>query len=212
MIIGGELSPGEPVLQAEMARKLNVSRTPMREAFRMLQEEGLIEHQPDQRAFVREIDPSELDSIYTARVMLEAVAVSVAVKDATPEQVKRLQAALDRMRAHEGDDEIAQWQAAHHEFHEITTEGAASHLRKTIASMSETSERFVRLAQLGHPASWTRWDADHEALIEAFSHRDHDAAVRIIAQHLARTAFTAMADIAPHLDAQTTRAALRLLL
>ncbi len=70
----------------------------------------------------------------------------------------------------------------------------------------------MRLAQLGHLASWARWDADHETLVEAFRAHDHDGAVRTIALHLARIAFTAMADIAPHVDATTTRAALNLLL
>ena len=212
MIVRGELPPGMPLLQAEMARKLNVSRTPMREAFRMLQEEGLIDHQPDQRAVVREIDPGELDSVYTARVMLESAAVSVTIASASADQVARMKAAQKRMRAHQADDQITQWQEAHREFHQITTEGAGAHLCRTIATLSETSERFVRVAQLGHPASWMRWDADHEALIEAFERRDHDAAIRTIAQHLARTAFTAMADIAPHMNALTTRAALNLLI
>ena len=212
MIISGELPPGSPLLQAEMARKLNVSRTPMREAFRLLQEEGLIENQPDQRAFVRQIDPGELDSVYTSRIMLEAVAVSITVRLATAGHVERMNSALQQMRAYQADEDIDRWQEAHRQFHGVTTEGAGPNLQNSITSLRETSERFLRLAQLGHLASWARWDADHEALVEAFKAHDHDAAVRTIAQHLARTAFTAMADIAPHLDATTTRAALNLLL
>src|ERR1043165_2210506 len=75
MILSGELPPGAPVLQAELARTLNVSRTPMREAFRLLQGEGLIENKPDQRAVVRAVDPGEVDAIYTSRVLVESVAV-----------------------------------------------------------------------------------------------------------------------------------------
>src|SRR6185369_13661160 len=85
MILSGELPPGAPILQAALARSLNVSRTPMREAFRLLQEEGLIESKPDQRAVVRAVDPAEIDAVYTSRVMVEAVAVSLSVGVATPE-------------------------------------------------------------------------------------------------------------------------------
>ena len=60
--------------------------------------------------------------------------------------------------------------------------------------------------------SWSHWDDVHKKLVEAFRTRDHDLAVRTIAQHLARTAFTAMADVAPTPDAAATRAALNLLL
>ena len=94
MILDGELPPGAPILQAALARRLNVSRTPMREAFRLLQEEGLIENKPDQRAVVRTIDPSEIDAVYTSRVMLESVAVSISVRSATPQLVVRLEEAL----------------------------------------------------------------------------------------------------------------------
>lgn len=211
MILSGELKPGEPILQAALARSLNVSRTPMREAFRLLQEEGLIENKPDQRAVVREVDPAEMDGVYTARVMLESVAVSMSVRTATPELVGRLEKALARMRRLAADDDIARWQGAHREFHLLTTEPATS-LHDSICTLGDRSERFLRLAQLGRPTAWARWDEDHEVLVEAYRTRDHDLAVRTIAQHLARTAFTAMADIAPHLDASATRAALNLLL
>jgi DNA-binding GntR family transcriptional regulator len=176
MIISGELPPGAPLLlQAEMTRRLNVSRTPMREAFRLLQEEGLIENQPDQRAFVREIDPGELDSVYTSRIMLEAVAVSITVRLATADHVKRMNSALQQMRAYQADEDIDRWQEAHRQFHGITTEGAGPNLQNSITSLRETSERLMRLAQLGHLASWAWWDADHQALVEAFKARDHDA-------------------------------------
>jgi DNA-binding GntR family transcriptional regulator len=211
MIISGDLPPGAPVLQAEMARRLGVSRTPLREAFRLLQEEGLIENDPDQRAFVREIDPAELDSIYSSRIMLEAVGVSITVRTATAELVTRMTSALQDIRAHPVEEDAEQWRWAHREFHRLTTETAGAHLRNSIAALSETSDRFLRIAQLGHPGSWTRWDADHEKLVAAFQSRDHDTAVATIAQHIARTGLTAMADVAPHLDVPATRAALNLI-
>ncbi|MFC5138988.1 GntR family transcriptional regulator [Actinomycetospora rhizophila] len=211
MILSGELPPGAPLLQAELARSLRVSRTPMREAFRLLQEEGLIENKPDQRAVVRAIDPGEVDAIYTSRVMVESVAVSLSVRTATPALVERLEQSLARMRRLAADEDIEQWQRAHREFHQLTVEDAPV-LHDSLRGLNDRAERFLRLAQLGRPTAWARWDADHETLVEAYRNRDHDLAVRTIAQHLARTAFTAMADIAPCLDASATRAALNLLL
>jgi DNA-binding GntR family transcriptional regulator len=183
----------------------------MREAFRLLQEEGLIENKPDQRAVVRAVDPGEIDAVYTSRVMLESVAVSLSVRTATPALVERMEAVLEQMRRLAADQDMEHWQRAHREFHFLTTEDAPA-LHDAIRGLGERSERFLRIAQLGHPAAWARWDDDHATLVEAFRNRDHDLAVRTIAQHLARTAFTAMADIAPTLDAAATRAALNLLL
>lgn len=209
MILSGELPPGAPLLQAVLARSLNVSRTPMREAFRLLQEEGLIESQPDQRAVVRSIDPGEIDAVYAARLTLESVAVSISVRIATPEIVQGLAESLAQMRQHV-DDDIDRWQETHREFHRLTTEGAPM-LADSLRGLGDRAERFLRLAKLGHAQASHRWDADHETLVEAFRDRDHDLAVSTIAQHLARTAFTAMADIAPRQDAVATRSALNLL-
>jgi DNA-binding GntR family transcriptional regulator len=211
MILSGELPPGAPVLQAALARSLNVSRTPMREAFRLLQEEGLIENKPDQRAVVRRIDPGEIDALYASRVMLETVAVSMSVRLATPALVERMETALVQLRQYAADGDIERWRETHREFHFLTTEDAPT-LHESICSLGERADRFLRFAQLGHPTAWARWDADHEALVEAFRARDHGLAVRTIAEHLARTAFTVMTDIAPHLDPSATRAALNLLL
>src|SRR5439155_1193638 len=82
--------PGSALLQAEMARRLGVSRTPMREAFRLLQEEGLIDAKPDQRARVRAVDPEDLDGVYGARIMLESLAVTATAKTLTGADLDRM--------------------------------------------------------------------------------------------------------------------------
>lgn len=211
MILSGELPPGSFLLQTEMARQLGVSRTPMREAFRLLQEEGLIDAEPDQRARVRSVDPEDLDSVYGTRVLLETLGVSLTIRVATDDDVDRLQAALDRMHEHGGPGgDIDHWHQAHREFHRVATRAAGSHLQRTIASLGEHSERYIRLAQLGEDAAWVRGDQDHQALLDAFRARDHDKAKRVIARHLARTALTVMADIAPEREPVTTRTALQM--
>ncbi|QJY44473.1 GntR family transcriptional regulator [Pseudonocardia broussonetiae] len=211
MILSGELPPGEPILQAALARRLNVSRTPMREAFRLLQEEGLIDSEPDQRAVVRAVDPAELDAVYAERVLLESVAVSITVRSARPELVARLEESLALMRAQAGAGDVESWRETHREFHRLTTEGAPM-LADALCTLGERADRFLRLAQFGTPVASSRWDADHGTLVDAYRTADHDLAVRTIAQHLARTAFTALADIAPCEDATATRAALKLLM
>jgi DNA-binding GntR family transcriptional regulator len=208
MILSGELSPGSVLLQAEMARKLGVSRTPMREAFRLLQEEGLIDARPDQRARVRGVDPEDLDGVYGARIMLETLAVSMTAKTLTTADLERMGDVLNRMQELAGDDQPDEWHAAHKEFHRIATQAVAPHLQRMLASLGEHSERYIRLAQLGVPASWGRAHTDHEALLEALRLSDPDEAARVIARHLARTALSVLADVAPEYEPAATRTAL----
>jgi DNA-binding GntR family transcriptional regulator len=208
MILSGELPPGSALLQAEMARQLGVSRTPMREAFRLLQEEGLIDAQPDQRARVRAVDPEDLDGVYGARIMLETLAVSVTAKTLRAEDLERMSEALQRMQELAGSDQLDEWHAAHKEFHRVATQSVAPHLQRMIASLGEHAERYIRLAQLGVPSSWARAHAEHEALLETLRLKDPAEAARVIARHLARTALNVLADIAPEYEPAATRTAL----
>jgi DNA-binding GntR family transcriptional regulator len=210
MILSGELAPGSPLLQAEMARKLGVSRTPLREAFRLLQEEGLIAASPDKRARVRAVDASDLDSTYGARIVLESLGVSVTIRQATDSDVDELRAALTSMRRMSDAGEREAWYAAHREFHRLATQAVAPDLARQMASLRERGELYVRLDRVGHTGASTRADAEHEALLTAFSQRDEQAAVRKVARHLARTSLSIMSEIAPEREPVATRAALRL--
>lgn len=210
MILSGELPPGSALLQAEMARRLGVSRTPMREAFRLLQEEGLIDARPDQRARVRGLDPEDLDGVYGARIMLESLAVRMTARSLTAQDLDRMAAALDRMRAQDGADDPTPWHAAHHEFHAIATRAAGANLGRTLASLAEHSERYIRLAQLGVPGSRSKALQEHEALLRALQDKDEIEAARLVARHLAHTALSVMADMAPEHDPTATRTALRM--
>ncbi len=208
MILSGELPPGSVLLQAQMARKLGVSRTPMREAFRLLQEEGLIDARPDQRARVRSVHPEDLDGVYGARIMLEALAVGVTARSLGTEDLDRMRDVLERMQRLAGDDRPDDWYAAHKEFHHIATRAVGAHLQRMLASLAEQSERYIRLAQLGVPGSWARAHKEHEALLEALHASDPAEASRVISRHLARTALSVLADIAPEYEPKATRTAL----
>lgn len=208
MILSGELPPGSALLQAEMARKLGVSRTPMREAFRLLQEEGLIDAQPDQRARVKAVDPEDLDGVYGARIMLETLAVRVTAKSLTAEDLEHMTAVLKRMQELVGNDQPDEWYAAHREFHRIATQAVGTQLQRMLASLGEHSERYIRLAQLGIPGSHARAHKEHEALLAALQGGDPTEAARVVARHLARTALSVLAEAAPEYEPAIARTAL----
>jgi len=210
-ILDGELAPGALLLQATLARELGVSRTPMREVFRLLQEEGLITASPDQRARVREVDAEELDSTYGARILLEALGVGVTIRSATADDVADLAAGLATMRRLAVNGFSADWFPAHREFHRLSTQAVAPQLGRQMASLRERCDVYIRLDRVGHPQSLERADAEHEDLVAAFRARDETRAVRVIALHLARTSLGILSDRAPEREPVAVRAALRLL-
>src|SRR5213080_4773247 len=78
-ILDGTLTPGTKLSQVALAEQLGISRTPLREVLRMLQEEGLVEIEPNQRTRVAGLDPQELDDVYASRILMETLALSMTI-------------------------------------------------------------------------------------------------------------------------------------
>src|SRR5256885_6155912 len=76
-ILDGTLKPGTTLSQVTLAKQLGISRTPLREVLRMLQDEGLVEIEPNQRTRVAGLDPQELDDLYGSRIVMETLALSM---------------------------------------------------------------------------------------------------------------------------------------
>src|ERR1700733_10276393 len=98
-ILDGTLPPGTKLSQVSLAAQLGISRTPLREVLRMLQEEGLVEIEPNQRTRVAGLDPQELDDVYASRILLETLALSMTIGHfgtASRKEAKRLLTAMRR--------------------------------------------------------------------------------------------------------------------
>src|SRR2546430_549171 len=105
-VLDGTLTPGTKLSQVALADQLGVSRTPLREVLRMLQEEGLVEIEPNQRTRVAGLDPQELDEVYASRILLETLALSMTLHGFTPanqRQAKQLLTAMPRARRMRAD-------------------------------------------------------------------------------------------------------------
>src|SRR5438552_252122 len=131
-ILDGTLTPGTKLSQVSLARQLGISRTPLREVLRMLQEEGLVEIEPNQRTRVSGLDPAELDDVYASRILLETLALSMTVGNfgaASRKEAKRLLAAM-RRAAKTGDFDA--WFGAHADYHRLVTATAGETLQRQL--------------------------------------------------------------------------------
>jgi DNA-binding GntR family transcriptional regulator len=199
-VLDGTLTPGTKLSQVALADQLGVSRTPLREVLRMLQEEGLVEIEPNQRTRVAGLDPAELDDVYASRILLETLALSMTLDSFTADpagqrEAKKLLTAM-RQAAKSGD--FAAWFASHAEFHRIITTGAGTSLQRQLSAFADRTTRYIRIYQLSEPASWqSAGDVEHAAILQALVERDHRAALSGLARHLARTAERVLTDCAP---------------
>jgi DNA-binding GntR family transcriptional regulator len=96
-ILRGEIAPGEATSQVALARQLGVSRTPLREALRLLEREGLVVSQPNRRIRIADFSIADLEALYAMRIALETVAVRLTVPTLGPEQFAELEGLMAQM-------------------------------------------------------------------------------------------------------------------
>jgi DNA-binding GntR family transcriptional regulator len=198
--------------QAEFARRLGVSRTPMREAFRMLQEENLITYEPNQRSVVLGIDLADLDSAYAQRVLVESLAVKLTVPVLGPAGIAGLEAASAGMHERRWEHQASEeWRAAHRTFHAGLTAGAGAQLRHQVAAMSERTVHYLRLAQFTNVSIWSEGALGHEAVLAAVKRGDSREAAQAMAVHLATTARRVLHEVDPGRRLPAVAAALDLI-
>lgn len=211
MILSGALMPGTVISQVELAERLGVSRTPLREALRLLQHENLIEAEQNRRPRVAAVGPASIDALYAERIMLEALGITLTVPLLQQADLDALHAALEAMaRAMERRD-VDGWEAEHRRLHQLTIMYAGTELRSRIAGYVERSERFRQLYGERIPRTWSVSPREHDLIVEACAERQPELAAQRLTRHLARTALTLLVNIAPEFEARTVRAALRII-
>jgi DNA-binding GntR family transcriptional regulator len=210
-VLDGTLVPGTKLSQVALAEQLGVSRTPLREVLRMLQEEGLVEIEPNQRTRVAGLDPQELDDVYASRILLETLALSMTQGEFTLPRQREARRMLTAMRQAARSGNFGAWFAAHTEFHRLLTAGAGTALQRQLSTFADRTTRYIRIYQLAEPGSWqSAGDAEHAAILAALAARDDGAAQAGLAQHLARTAGRVLADCAPSYQVNAVSHALAL--
>lgn len=207
-ILSGDFAPKGAFSQVKLAERLGVSRTPLREALRLLEREGLIETAPNRRAKVVEISVNDLDDLYGTRIMLEALAISTSVARATEADLERLAELLREMdRIAEAQDVLA-WEVPHAEFHELLIRHSGQRMFKMACDLRDHSQRY-RTFVLAEPLAWAKGADEHAGIYRAYVERDASRVGDLLAKHYARTALTLIARMAPEYDPVFIRSALR---
>jgi DNA-binding GntR family transcriptional regulator len=197
-ILNGTLSPGTKLSQVSLAAQLGISRTPLREVLRMLQEEGLVEIEPNQRTRVAGLDPAELDDVYASRILLETLALSMTIGHFGAKARAEAKRMLTAMRRAAKTGDFDAWFGAHTDYHRVCTAAAGEAMQRQLRAFADRTTRYIRIYQLSEPNSWqTAGDAEHAAILEALIADDERGALTEMAHHLERTALRVLADCAP---------------
>lgn len=180
-ILSGELPAGQPLVETSLADWCGVSRTPIREALRRLEQDGLVNHS-EGGLVVRVRGPEEILDIYETRIVLEATAGRVAAERRTDHDVRLLRYVHERSKEIQATD-TAGMVEANQQFHRLIWR--ASHNESLIDLLERLNLHLGRYPEttLSAPGRWAEARREHGELIEAIGQRRSDDAYRIAQQH-----------------------------
>jgi DNA-binding GntR family transcriptional regulator len=193
LILSGRYAAGQPLRQEEIARSLNVSRVPVREALTRLESEGLVQLRPRRGYMVVALSPDEILEISDIAERLESLAAHEAAKRRTPADIEALEAILTEMDrigtlARTGDEEaLSAWAAKHREFHArlFSTSGRKS-LCRLISLARDQLEPFIRV-EISMSDYLRHATAEHRRILELVRLGAAEEAGALAAEHIKKS-------------------------
>jgi DNA-binding GntR family transcriptional regulator len=186
LIVGGELPPGQHMVEIDLANQLGVSRQPIREALHRMEAEGWVDLRPSQGAFVHVPTDSEVDELLDVRALLEAeTARLAAARPASSAQLARLSEICRDGEAAAKADDFGAAVAANNAFHaEVAAAGGNAVLAELADIVGRRVQWYYRMVapERGH-GSWT----EHAEMIEAIESGDAERAQALARNHTERT-------------------------
>lgn len=183
-ILKGNLKPGTRLKEISLANELGVSRTPVRDAIRKLELEGLVVMEANKGACVAEIARQELNDVLELRRGLEELAIRKACERITDEELQNLEKAAEEFGSLVSGRDLKELAEADVHFHDVIYR--ASHNRRLVQLLNNLREQMYRfrMEYLKDEASRKLLDAEHKEIVRAIREKDVERAHRYICQHI----------------------------
>ena len=183
-ILRGELKPGERLMEIQLANKLGVSRTPIREAIRKLELEGLVLMIPRKGAEVADITEKSLRDVLEVRKALEELAVQLTCDKITKEQIRELEQAAEQFKKSLKSNDITEIAEADVRFHDIIY--LATDNQKLILLLNNLREQMYRyrIEYLKRADKYSQLLAEHEEIIRHIEKKQKKEAAEIVCKHI----------------------------
>jgi DNA-binding GntR family transcriptional regulator len=201
-ILSGEIPAGTVASQVTLARDLSVGRTPLREALRMLQREGLVVSEPNRRVHIAELTSDEAEELYVMRIALEAVALRITVPTLTSQRLAELEGLMAQMDHFQRMDDRIGFRVPHQAFHALLVEGAGARVSLQLAELFDHAERYRLAFAFGDPTAerWEQRRLEHRAIIDAVAAGDAALAAMRLSTHYVSTALAVFETLDPEHD------------
>lgn len=207
-ILRGEVPAGHTTTQAKLASEFDIGRTPLREALRMLQREGLVVSEPNRRVRIAELSASDAEELYVMRISLEAVAIRITTPRLISADLAELEGLLAQMAHYMQSGDNIGFRKPHRVFHLLLVSGAGERGIAMIGQLFDHAERYRIAFGANTPAVSAERRVEHRSIVDAVSAGDADRAARLLVAHYLHTAELILAGLDPGHDLARLRTAI----
>lgn len=180
-IITNELRPGQPIIEQEISSTLGSSRTPVREALKQLESEGLVRHIPGRGTFVSEVTTQDVEEIFALRSMLEVLALQSAWKKINDEEINKVEQFLTSLDSNCSADEFYRSDRMIHDL--IVKNGGNRRLESFLNNINAQIER-IRIISSLTPQRLAKSKTEHLAIIDALRERNLEKTEELLRAHI----------------------------
>ncbi len=183
-ILNGKYKAGDSLIETKLSEDMGVSRTPIREAIRQLELEGLVRTVPNKGAVVKGITKKDIEDIYTIRMMIEGLAAKWAAENITEEELDELKETVELERFYTEKEDTAHILQFDSKFHEIIFRASKSQpLMHTLSNFHHYVRR-ARNASLSMPGRALEALKEHRLILKAIEERKTEIAEKLTVQHI----------------------------
>lgn len=183
-IITGMLRSGDRLVQADLARELSISITPVREALQRLKEEGLAASLPYRGMTVAELDVEAVEEIYAMRKLVEPILIRRRITSVTAADIARARKLIEEM---EETEDLLDFTSLNEKFHEVTMKYDDSWTSRIVQMLAGASSPYVSISLRLHPEQIEESHVAHRSILEAVIARDVERVVQLEVEHLDST-------------------------
>lgn len=193
LIIEGELAPGARLNERQLGERMNVSRTPLREALRLLAHEGLVTVVPNRGAFVAHMSPDAVRESFEIMGALESLAAELACQRISDREIDEIAALTFEMQACHARHDLPEYYRLNRVVHDAITAAAGN---SVLADMTHKLNLRIQNLRFRSNLDVRKWNAairEHQQMVDLLRRRDAQGLARLMREHLARKAKTVLA-------------------
>jgi DNA-binding GntR family transcriptional regulator len=184
LLVEGAIAPGAKLNERELALQLNVSRTPLREAIKMLAAEGLVELLPNRGAVALSLNEQDVFNTFEVMAGLEGMSGELAAQRITDMQLNEIKALHFEMLAAHARRDLSAYYRINAEIHRAINTAANNAVLTATYAQVNARLQALRFRSNQDEAKWSRAVAEHGQMIEALTQRDGAALKAVLVQHL----------------------------